>query len=189
MRKRFSLPIYGEARNEGLEYAWVLEPHKSLYPHLHLTSNLLWIDRREWMAKWREITGQDVQHLDVKRVHSTDGICYYIAKYVSKARLTPEILAIMFRRRLWASTLKAKHVEHTWTEEQKGAWLRHVDVKDEVVQDFAAEGGWKKVKQLEGVMVAWERPAMGLVEIRTEPRAHRKRWATLYVEMAWKDNG
>ncbi len=189
MRKRFSLPIYGEARNEGLEYAWVLEPHKSLYPHVHLTTNLLWIDRHEWMAKWREITGQDVQHLDVKRVHSTDGICYYIAKYVSKARLTPEILAIMFRRRLWASTLKAKKVEHTWTEEQKGEWLRHVDVMDDVVQDFASEGVWKKTKQVEGVMVAWERPAMGLPEIKVEPRAHRKRWAAMVAEMTWRGHG
>jgi hypothetical protein len=70
-------------------YAWVLEPHKSGWPHLHmLVFGIRFIHWRKVLACWKAVGGG---HVDVQRVKGDASS--YITKYVSKQQWADEDLA------------------------------------------------------------------------------------------------
>lgn len=165
MRKRF--------RGEGMpkmDYAWVLEPHKSGHPHVHLCSTLEWIDIPLWKRKWSEITCLPVEWLKVKRVWSSDGVCYYLAKYLEKAVMSNEVLALLGRRRLFASTLPAlPEPDATWT---RIGYMTEKRVWSEVenAEIWRLELGWRLKRKHEGALVTWVRdwscPVLAALAVR-----------------------
>lgn len=99
-----------EIRSEGrLEYGWAIEPHPdSGYPHIHVvwTAEYACYD---WLRRiWMDITGMGLGRIDSRPVRQTGGISDYLAPYITKSVYSDEILAIMHRKKLWASTMRSK---------------------------------------------------------------------------------
>lgn len=88
-----------------IKYAWVIEPHKSGWPHLHFVSTARWIDRNWLCTVWGEIVSGVVQWCDIKKVYDVDGVCRYLSKYISKTQLSLDTLGALGAGRMWASTL------------------------------------------------------------------------------------
>jgi hypothetical protein len=64
---------------------------------------------KQWIREqWDEITGLGIPEVNVKNVYQVEGVCYYLCKYMTKAKYSDEILAVLKRRRLWASTITAR---------------------------------------------------------------------------------
>jgi hypothetical protein len=64
---------------------------------------------KQWIREqWDEITGLGIPEVKVKNVYQIEGVCYYLCKYMTKAKYSDEILAVLKRRRLWASTITAR---------------------------------------------------------------------------------
>jgi len=91
-----------------LEYAWCVEPHESLWPHWHVATNAKRVCY-DWLREvWREVTLNGWSGIQVKKVSSPKRIAWYMAEYMTKAVFTDWILAIMFRKKLWWSTIPKK---------------------------------------------------------------------------------
>lgn len=78
MKRAFPGKLY------GVKYSWVLEPHKSGWPHLHCVLSgcrFLWV--RLMQKHWTEVGGGN---LDVSG-HG-EGAAFYVAGYVAKQRFT-----------------------------------------------------------------------------------------------------
>lgn len=74
---------------KGVEFAWVLEPHKSGWPHLHML--LFGVNFLHWtklLACWRAVGGGKV---DVQRVRGN--ATAYLTTYVSKQHFADDDLA------------------------------------------------------------------------------------------------
>jgi hypothetical protein len=90
------------------DYAWVVEPHKTDWPHFHVAWTAEYVCY-DWLREtWAEITGLGLAHIHSKEMYSEDGICRYLTKYMTKSMYSDEILAILYRRRMWASTIRRK---------------------------------------------------------------------------------
>jgi hypothetical protein len=111
-----------------LEYAWVIEPHKTPWPHAHVAWSASYVCYDWLREQWEEITGQGIQYVHNRKVYSVDGMCRYLTKYMSKAVHSDEILAVLHRRRLWASTIKKRNVWELGF--QMLATLKGVDARD-----------------------------------------------------------
>lgn len=145
-------------RCEGrLAYAWVLEAHRSGFPHIHLALSASWLDahwiRQSWGAchKWGRC------RVDVQRARKTVALNWYLAKYLSKARLTPDILAIMYRRRLVASTMRAaSEEEQGWTLESRLDQTR-ARLSMEEPERWGRAEGWRMSWSVPGAAAMWVR--------------------------------
>jgi hypothetical protein len=147
----------GRVRQSPLDYAWTYEPHVSGYPHLHFVVNACAL-YYPWLKKvWGECIGREVRWIKVKIVTSADGICRYLSKYISKTIFTLDLCAVMYRQRMWATSLPVK-------KRQKGEWIEEVETNSEAAKaqakrpeawtnasDFVVTGGgnglftsWKK---------------------------------------------
>lgn len=144
--ERERIAALNAARSQGtrklavLQYAWCLEPHKSGWPHLHFVTNAHFIGF-EWMkAVWSRVISADVQWARYERVTDTDGVCRYLSKYISKTTFSPDITAIMYRRRQWASTTPNVKVKKAGWEREDGVDQR--DLFLETVEPDAVAGSW-----------------------------------------------
>src|SRR6185312_2923854 len=103
-----------------LEYAWALEAHKDGWPHIHECLNLDWLEFRWARNEWTRCLGVAKAHIDGRVVWDVEGTCRYLSKYIAKGGLTPEILALLRRRRAWASTVPLPDIPDTgyWVEDE-----------------------------------------------------------------------
>lgn len=148
--ERDRIAALNEARAKGkraapvLQYAWCLEPHKSGWPHIHFVTNASFI-AHEWIKKlWSRIIGSEVRWARYEKVTDRDGVCRYLSKYISKTTFSPDIVAIMYRRRQWASTvppMPKKTAEWRLEERREGEDLFSETVFPSI---FARVNGWKE---------------------------------------------
>jgi hypothetical protein len=89
-----------------LDYAWCIEDHKSGYPHVHFVSTTKWLGY-DWLRDlWARITGLGRSWCHVSPVKDPARARAYLTKYATKGRLSLDVLAIMFRRRIWTCTFQ-----------------------------------------------------------------------------------
>jgi hypothetical protein len=91
-----------------LEYAWVIEAHESGYPHVHMAHNLEWLDRGAAIRAWARATGLGVRGIHQERVRDKSGTSRYLVKYMTKARLTLDVLVLLAGKHLIGSTIRRK---------------------------------------------------------------------------------
>jgi hypothetical protein len=154
-----ALKIAAGKRRELLstvDYAWAIEPHKSGYPHVHIATTADWIDRAWLISAWREATGASVRCGRAERVRDASETCHYLAKYVSKTSLPMDILAVLYRRRLWACTLPVWEEDASWSpeppHEDASPWR---SVRDPLA--WGAAHGWTLESSAPGRYAAWRR--------------------------------
>ena len=88
-----------------IRYAWVVEPHKSGRPHLHIVASCDFVSS-SWLRRvWGQIVGSEVRWCKIRRVRNASGISRYLSKYISKSRLPVDILAALSGHRMFACTL------------------------------------------------------------------------------------
>lgn len=143
--------------SSGLHYAWVIEPHKDGYPHVHMVVNAEWISYAWIRATWEDIIQADTAWVYGEKVYEVDGTCRYLSKYISKASLTPDILAIMYRRRLWASTIdKPEKPEPKWFREDATTTTEAFQ-QSENPKAWGELYGWTLASRKQGGYAIWER--------------------------------
>jgi hypothetical protein len=85
----------------SFEYAWALEAHRDGFPHVHMVcsiGDLAWSFLR---GLWRAAHGSWC-YVGVEGVRDGTAAKDYLAKYVAKGVQSDAILALLYRRRLWA---------------------------------------------------------------------------------------
>ena len=156
--KNRQLPIF--------QYAWAMEPHESGRPHVHMVVNCAYI-HYPWLLKaWRKATKNARSLFDGRKVWQKDGVCRYLCKYISKACLPPDVLGILKRRRLWATSVpRPPAPPKRWTREEKtsadAAWL---DALSGRTRDDA--DSWTLEMTKEGGYAIWSRPASSFCDLR-----------------------
>lgn len=100
-----------------MHYAWVVEAHPRGHPvpHVHLVLSMPYprLDRDgEWFRwsreAWAKITGCHIlPRVMWKQIWSEAGMRNYLVPYLTKCELTPSHYAVMYRRRMYGSTLPA----------------------------------------------------------------------------------
>lgn len=70
-----------------IEYARVLEVHKSGYPHFHLIARGPWIDQAQLARWWVKLT--DAYIVDIRAVRPKDNVAQYLGKYLTKQLVVP----------------------------------------------------------------------------------------------------
>lgn len=121
------------------DYAWAMEDHKDGWPHVHECLSLEWLDYRWARDLWRRCTSQKTARIDGRKVWSKNGICKYLAKYVSKGGLPPDVLAVIRGRRAWASTiLKPEVLDDGFVPEA-------LENGDEISRQVSVKESWGKV--------------------------------------------
>jgi hypothetical protein len=159
-------PDHVEMRVDGgkLEYAWVVEPHKSEWPHWHCVHNASYLCDNLVRMVWASVTGSEMVVTKRKKVHERNGVCRYLTKYLTKAIYSEEVLAILYRKRLWASTIPA---EETWFSGYKvvgfaktdniGAVFegRHVPHRTDGDGPMVLDRAWELVQLCKGKFARW----------------------------------
>ena len=176
--------ISGDERiaDDKLQIAWAVEPHESGFPHVHIILNTRWI-RGEWLKRvWSSITGCKIRWCDIGTVWSIGGVCRYLCEYIAKAQLPGDILCLVYRRRLFYSTLPVKwKPPEGWTQthERDQAYLRQETAREpgEVTFD-----GWLIERSKEGRYVNSK---------RIEEYSSRELWMLVYGQDydGWKAPG
>jgi len=105
----------GRARTRhgaALEYTWSIEEQPGTQQvHFHMLMNIVWIDYTRLREAWQRIVGRPFAWVNASWVRDRRHAAYYVSRYVSKARLTDDVLAILYRRRQWHSTVPAPAAE------------------------------------------------------------------------------
>lgn len=141
-------------------YAWVLEPHRDGYPHVHMVVDSEWVDFNWLRETWAASCGVMSAWVYGEKVYQIDGACRYLAKYISKAQLSLDILAIMYRRRLWATNLERKEKpESRWFTEERVTSAQSRDAIEDPESAFA-EKGWEYVSGKKNKYAIWRREAI-----------------------------
>jgi hypothetical protein len=144
---------------DKIEYAWALEPHRDGRPHLHMIWNQEWMSF-SWVRRiWSAALGMMDARIDGRKVWSTDGVCAYLAKYISKRNMSLDVLAILKGRRTWASTLEAPvSDESKWWPAETG---RDEDLALQIEErsEWGADEGWAEVSGKDNSYAIWKRPA------------------------------
>ena len=141
-----------------LELAWVLEEHKDGYAHLHMCLNIEWMDPVWTKALWARCLGVAWAICKAKRVWQADGVCWYLSTYISKGMLDVDVLAVMYRRRIFASTVRR-------AAQEKSGWTPDDEVNSIVAErlcekrETVLEGqGWVLDVGRDGRYAIWSRP-------------------------------
>lgn len=126
-----------------VQYAWVVEPHASGWPHVHVLFGLDWIDYNWLRAEWKKIVRTERANVHCERVFEVEGACRYLTEYISKSILTLDILAVMHRRRIFGTTIP-KVIDRiaTWSREEE----THADDAFRQAsrpEDWGVNDGWK----------------------------------------------
>lgn len=148
---------FGRQRKSKLDYAWCLEPHVSGFPHVHMVVNACYIDYSWFRKVWSECLGMHCRWFLAKRVKSQDGICRYLSKYISKTVFTPDLCAVNYRRRMWATSRPLP--PEKWPE-----WVAETETTPGQAADqahepaaFDARQGWTKTGGAAGRYQTWSR--------------------------------
>lgn len=113
---RYCAALRGAARRDReefqldggkLDYAWALEAQKDGTPHAHLVFSAGWIPASWSIETWNRITGCVMAWQRIEQIRDRSDMCRYLCKYIVKAGLSDDVLAILYRRRLFASTMPA----------------------------------------------------------------------------------
>lgn len=179
----------GKRKMALLQYAWCIEPHQSGWPHLHFVTNAHFIGF-EWIKSlWGRITSTTIRWARVERVKDVDGVCRYLSKYISKTTFSPDITAIMYRRRQWASTVPAppkRAAEWTVEERREGEDLFSETVFASV---FAREKGWKvglsRAGEYANFSRRFSREEYAIVEAERRYRSERERESVWLYDPVW----
>lgn len=143
----------------SFEYAWVLESHEDAWPHVHECVSLAWLRYGFARHVWSRIVRDRSARIDGQKVWDVKGVCRYLSMYVSKARLAPEILAILRGRRVWASTTRAgKRPEARWVEE-KGTSSDQARDEIEHAETWGEREGWVLEASKPNAYARWWRVA------------------------------
>jgi hypothetical protein len=153
----------GRIRLDGsrLEYTWSLERQQEATqsPHWHVLTNVLFFDWAALTRKWQQIVGTAYANTDYRSVKNEEQLMAYICKYVAKEQLPPDLLAVMYRKRLFASTVPAP-------KKTKRGWMKEEEVPSDVAESetecpgaFQPGLGWKVVWNAPGKGARWSRPA------------------------------
>lgn len=144
-------------RRSPLDYAWTLEPHESGYPHLHFVANTEFVNWR-WLKKvWGELVGASIEWMKCVEVFDADGTCRYLSKYISKTTFPPDLLALLYRQRMWATT-------RPLPKKALGEWLRERDTNEAMAaaqagrpEDWGSEPGFRLQQSSRGRYAIWSR--------------------------------
>lgn len=160
-----------------MQYAWVLEPHPaaSEWPHVHLVHSMPFTASKDefigwwrWAREaWAEITGAPVlARIKFQRIYEEAYGVDYLVPYLTGAEFTEEHWAMLYRRRLYGSTLPVEKPEPVgwrileWMDESRArAWM-----------------------ETAGAGAAWEITGEG-------PDWIEWRWARLEAAVAWEGAG
>lgn len=140
------------------QYAWVIENHKSGFPHVHMCMAVDWIDY-EWAKQlWSRIVGAATGATEFDDVYSIGGVCHYLSTYLSKGGITNDLLGVWRRRRLWATTRKRPETpEPLWTPEE-GDKQEPLEEQVKDAKAWGEEDGWSREYGRDGVYAVWRRP-------------------------------
>jgi len=159
-----------------LEYAWVLEPHKDWYPHVHMVTNVPKHDIPRIVELWRNSCRLYVGWVTIKFVTEQNGVCRYLAKYLKKAFIHPLILAILGKRRLFASTTPVEEEESdgwrkksTMTADECDRWLKEAGPR-------YIQYGWTMERDVAGVLLEYSRPDVRIVTSGVEMTPGEEKW-------------
>jgi hypothetical protein len=165
-RRSESDPDHVEMRIDGekFHYAWVVEPHQTGWPHWHCVHNAAFLCDNFVRTVWASVTGSEMVLTKRKQVHTRNGVCRYLVKYLTKAVYSDDILAILYRKRLWASTMPA---EETWslgyevvgfakTENIAAVYEgRHVPHRSDDDAPMVLDRAWELVQLCKGKFARW----------------------------------
>jgi hypothetical protein len=144
-----------------MTYAWVLEPHKDGAPHVHMVTDQSYVDFAWLRELWASCCGVMSAWVYGERVYQAGGACAYLCKYISKARLPMDVLALLYRRRMWATNMeRPERPEPVWfLEENVSSDEARRDA--EAGDDMAPESGWKLVSAKDNGYAMWRREIDG----------------------------
>jgi hypothetical protein len=155
-----------------LDYAWVVELHKSGHPHVHWCSTA---DRIEWrwiFNTWRDLLGVSYVKVAVDKIRKPRALNAYLCKYLSKDGMLPEALAVIGNQRLYACTLKAEpRARGSWSIEQ---WC--TIEKARLLYDHSPG-------EDVGLRVSWEYDILGFGFSFRRPATFEEDWARDLSEM------
>jgi hypothetical protein len=144
-------------RVSTLDYAWCLENHQSGYPHIHFCINACYINYEELKALWSRCIGQECKWCKGIVVWSKGGICHYLSEYVSKCSLTVDLCAVLYRQRLWGTSLEMEDAgsprwwsDNTASSNEAALLVKHPEIIHET-------SNWKLDGAKEGSYAAWSR--------------------------------
>lgn len=147
----------GRLRLSPLDYAWTLEPHQSGYPHLHFVLNTTFI-HFGWLRKvWSECLGRNVRWIKVKDVWDSSGTCRYLSKYISKTTFTLDLCAVMYRQRLWGTSLPMPERKPAEWIEEAGTAPDAAKAQAERPDAWSAEDGFVVSGARAGRYATWSR--------------------------------
>ena len=176
----------------SLAYAWVVEPHRDMFPHVHAVLDS-WFVCYTWIRRtWARITRENPRMVKMMKVGDVGGVCSYLVKYLTKAAFPDVILAILYRKRLWGRSLRPAIRREPGWKAQQVVKLPIVDGKPDVSALPASgwrsavpmgNGGWKLAGKVEGKWIQWiltkEDLENELHRIARETVGSRDWWATL----------
>jgi hypothetical protein len=142
-----------------LRYAWVLEPHVVGYPHIHMCVNLTYLSYDFVRELWSRACGVLWARINGRKVWNRDGVCRFLSKYISKGGLTLDILALLYRKRLWACTYPSKpKAESRWIPDtDKNSNI--IEMECEQRETWGRDDGWKLESGQEQTYAIWRRKA------------------------------
>ena len=152
-----------------LQYAWVIEPHKSGWPHVHMVLSASWLSIEWARCMWADLCGTRSAWVEIEEVRDQTACRDYLCAYLTKAVWSDDLLAIHYRRRLWASTMPEKEddgpvwtVADTLPAGEALEVIRHAS-------EWAAREGW---------VTEWSDPDIGAEWTRTtEPYISPSAWS------------
>jgi hypothetical protein len=139
-----------------LEYAWVVEAHKSGHPHVHIAHNLAWLDGEWALGAWKRATRKGIKRIHQAVVRDQSLTSRYLVKYLSKAELSLDVLVLLKSKHLIGSTIKAPK------KEPEGWTLRRVSNFAEVESIISGKdsvlssSGWSVSEKVDGCYAIWE---------------------------------
>jgi hypothetical protein len=95
-----------DTQGKKLELAWVVEPHKDGFPHWHIAWSADYVCFDYLRECWDDVAGLGITHVVVRKVYDPESIARYMIYYLTKAVYPEEILAVCYRKRLWATTTR-----------------------------------------------------------------------------------
>lgn len=165
-----------------LHYAWAIEPHKSGFPHVHMLLDQEWVDVVWLRSTWAAAAGVVDADVDIRTVSSSAAVSRYISKYISKSRLSLDILAIVKGRRLWWSTVKnVSRPEPVWIREESTTEAE-CRVGVENAESWGVDDGWSCEATNGESYALWTRKAEWPASVRVVENEFD---ATGESELAW----
>lgn len=138
-----------------LEYAWVIEAHKSGWPHVHMVHNLRWLDREWSRSAWARATRCEILAVHGAVVRDESDCSRYLVKYLAKANLSVDVLSILKNKHLMGSTLRKK------PKEDEGWRVVHIDEYERVADVISGSSpvlrglGAGVIRRVEGWLAVW----------------------------------